>query len=145
MTGQSDMDDFDPQWTMTGPGSFKLPKDFGNPHREPGLDLPKDEETPAISYDREERFGFAEGDRVAIVEGEFKGAWGKVEHVGGCWSGCKEACMIIYVELQQIPPDVAQALRMYRHYAGSFVDDMMGRTVPDNVFRFYVREVTHAD
>jgi hypothetical protein len=118
MTGQSDMDDFDPQWTMTGPGSFKLPK---------------------------ERFGFAEGDRVAIVEGEFKGAWGKVEHVGGCWSGCKEACMIIYVELQQIPPDVAQALRMYRHYAGSFVDDMMGRTVPDNVFRFYVREVTHAD
>jgi hypothetical protein len=50
--------------------------------------------------------GWAVGDRAAVVEGEYKGAVGKVTHV---WAGCRPDrcathCYLASVHLTHVPP-----------------------------------------
>jgi hypothetical protein len=65
--------------------------------------------------------GFAEGDRVAIIDHELAGAYGKVESV---WAGChpeecRHWCHLVWVKLTHVPPDflvthTAQSFRVYQ-------------------------------
>lgn len=68
---------------------------------------------PMLTHDERRVNGFTKGDRVAIVSGSYKGAYGKVEHSStGCrpeWCGKLDGgnCRIVYVDLTHIPKEVA--------------------------------------
>jgi len=80
--------------------------------------------------------GFAEGDRVGIVNCELAGAYGKVvESWGGCRSEwCVKHCRIVYVRLMKIPGGIEPD-----RFRRSFTPN------EDNIYRFKVNEVTHID
>lgn len=82
--------------------------------------------------------GFAVGDRVAIVNCELAGAYGKVEHSGpGCIPAeCRTDCRIVFVELSHIPKGFDREDIPYYRVAWN---------VGDSVYRFRVDEVTHVD
>lgn len=94
-------------------------------------------EQPAIEQPEVQRInGFAVGDRVAIVNCELAGAYGKVEHsAGGCepwW--CRDDCRLVFVELSHVPAGVDPAQLLNRRW-----------WLNDRVHRFLVSEVTHVD
>lgn len=94
-----------------------------------------DELTPELTSDPERINGFAPGDRVAIVNCELAGAYGKVEHSSrGCVPNiCRDDCHIVWVELMSRPEGVEP------HYSHTTYSR------GPNVFRFLVSEVTHVD
>lgn len=79
--------------------------------------------------------GFAPGDRVAIVNCELAGAYGKVTRSrGGCWDDCRDICRLVFVNLIKRPKDV-EVLWHRETYAD-----------PDpNTLKFLVNEVVHVD
>lgn len=79
--------------------------------------------------------GFAEGDRVAIVNCELAGAYGKVtDSRHGCTpDSCRIDCRLVFVRLMSRPPGVEEAW-----YRQTWLGD-------ENTRRFLVSEVTHVD
>lgn len=76
--------------------------------------------------------GFSPGDRVAIVNCELAGGYGKVtKSVRGCWDDCRDICPLVWVDLMQRPKDVEVSWR------SSFDDP--------NVMLFKVKEIVHVD
>lgn len=90
---------------------------------------------PELTQDVGRINGFAFGDRVAIVNCELAGAYGKVkESFDGCdTDNCRIRCHIVYVELMSKPEGV-QPLRSHTTYNDN-----------PNLFRFLVSEVVHVD
>jgi hypothetical protein len=84
--------------------------------------------------------GFAEGDRVAIVNCEYAGAYGKVvRSYDGCVpEDCRQDCYLVVVRLMSKPPGVEafehRRRQIYFPYEGG-----------GDVKRFLVSEVTHVD
>jgi hypothetical protein len=81
--------------------------------------------------------GFATGDRVAIVDGVLKGAYGKIylSKTGCNPHDCRTHCMIVWVELSHIPENI-------RHDYGMWAAH---NTWVENIYRFMVQQVTHID
>lgn len=79
--------------------------------------------------------GFAPGDRVAIVDCELAGAYGKVtESRGGCVPHeCRVDCYLVFVELMSKPLGVEE-----RWQRPAWLHT-------ENTRRFKVSEVTHVD
>jgi len=86
--------------------------------------------------------GFAPGDRVAIVNCEMAGAYGKIEFssVGCMPNHCRVSCNIVWVELSHIPAGVTPHNKWHAVGVGGG-----GTQRTPNVFRFKVNEVTHID
>lgn len=97
-------------------------------------DDPLTDETP-WHFPRTNRVnGFAPGDRVAIVNCELAGAYGKiVDSRGGCTpSTCRDKCRLVFVDLMSRPKDIE--VPWYRE---SFINP--------KALRFMVSEVVHVD
>lgn len=88
--------------------------------------------------------GFAQGDRVAIVDGPFKGAFGKVYYSSiGCHPvNCVSHCYLVHVELQMIPKGIAPSDMLRRK---GYRLPLSDGTLEPQTYRFTVHEVTHAD
>lgn len=78
--------------------------------------------------------GFAPGDRVAIVNCELAGAYGKVDFAsGGCLPEfCRSKCLLVWVQLMATPE-------------GAEADPSRQSWDNPDVKRFMVEEVTHVD
>jgi hypothetical protein len=88
---------------------------------------------PSIQPNTDRVNGFAPGDRVAIVNCELAGAYGKVtKSRGGCWDDCRDHCRLVYVDVMHKPEDVE--VSWYRQsYDGP------------SIMRFEASEVVHVD
>jgi hypothetical protein len=70
---------------------------------------------PDIERDELRINGFAEGDRVAIVDHELAGAYGKVESVrAGCHpEECRAWCQLVWVNITHIPRELRHVRVLY--------------------------------